>query len=88
MTVFDHIGRFEVAKIDPDRVLIDPGDLAHISHNAKHQLLSLFFRSASPYITANPYVVRCEPPPKESLYRLVLINNNLDEELWGSGRSL
>jgi hypothetical protein len=36
-------------------------------------------------ITANPYVVRCELPPKESIYRLVLINNNLDEELWGSG---
>ena len=58
MTVFDHIGRFEIAKIDPDRVLVDPGDLAHISHNVKHQLLSLLFRSASPYITANPYVAR------------------------------
>src|SRR4030088_2529803 len=85
VSVFDHICRVQVAKIDPYFFLPNASDDAYVLHHLRHHACPLFLGATRTYITADPNVITRVFAPQKTI-RSGLLDHYLYEIRGGAGR--
>lgn len=85
MSILHHIGRSQIAEVDPDVVGGDSSDTTHVIHDVQLDLPAFLVGPPRSYIATYPKVLVGSGTAKEPFRCPLLLYDNLHEEMWRAG---